>query len=525
MRMGGVAEVAEILGVSRQRVAKLRDRNDFPDPIGQIAQGPIWDLDEVEAWAGSDLRPSTGRPRAADAARTLGDRFVLEGDRIGHGGFADVYRAQDRKHAGRHATPVAVKILRDVDEVEPEAIRRFQRELRLLESIQHSNIVSILGHGQTTGDGIWYAMPLAQGSLVQFADEIRGNNALILDLIRQVCAGLAHIHAMSIYHRDLKPGNILRFEDGRWAVSDFGLAVEAERNTTALTSTFRGIGTPWFTAPEQWLDARSVNHLADIFSLGKVLQELLGGDLRGGDDIPPGPLRPIVMKATAPRSEQRYCSVEDLLAAVEAALAAPTTRWETPEDTAQRLLERVRLPKATDTDLAELSAWALALDENNHEDMVLLARVLPWISNRSIRHLWSADPQGFRVIFRHFSDHIPTADFGFEYCDVVASFSRKAAHETDDIDVLRNVIRSLVELGHRYNRWRVRDIVTTILQGIRETEPSLAATEALRTANPDAVEWTLSDFSVRSLPPVLRSGIQDLLSSLLDGRSLPKPLA
>ena len=83
-----------------------------------------------------------------------------------------------------------------------------------------------------------------------------------------------------------------------------------------------------------------------------------------------------------------------------------------------------------------------------------------------------------------------------------------------DTAVLRDAIRSLAELGDRHNRWRVRDIVTTILQSIRETEPSLAATEALRAASQDAVEWTLTEFSVRSLPPVLRAGIHDLLQTL-----------
>ncbi|WP_261556251.1 serine/threonine-protein kinase [Frankia tisae] len=510
--MGGVTEVAEILGVSRQRVAKLRDRADFPDPIAEIAQGPIWDLDEIKEWGGSDLRLSSGRPRADTTARTLGGRFILEG-RIGQGGFADVYRALDRKQTGRNATPVAVKLMSDVSAVDPEAVRRFERELRLLESIRHPNIVPILGQGQTPAGGIWYAMPLAQGSLAAFIEELQGRNALILDLMRQVGAGLTHIHDREIYHRDLKPGNILRLEDGVWAIADFGLAVDAERATTALTSTLRGIGTAWYTAPEQWRDARSVNHLADVFSLGKVLQELVIGEAPVTNDVPPGPLRPIVLRATAERPEHRYSSVRDFLVALGTAVEAPRDDWESAEDTAERLLERVRLPKAAEADLDELATWALALDENDTDDMTVLARVLPWISTRSIRYLWAADPAGFQRIFRHYSKHIETTGFGFEYCDVLADFSRKAVKETDDTDVLREAVRSLVELGHRHNRWRVRDVVTTILQSIRKAEPALAAGEALRGADPDAVEWTLSEFSVRSLPPILRKEINMLLSS------------
>lgn len=514
MRMGGVSEVADILRVSRQRVAKLRERNDFPDPIAEIAQGPIWDLDQIEAWRHSGLRLSSGRPRSDTTARTLGDRFVLEEPRIGSGGFADVYRAADRKQTRRHPAPVAVKVLRRVDDLDPDAVRRFQRELRLLEAIRHPNVVPILGHGQTATDEIWYAMPLAQGSLADFAEEIQGKDALVLDVMRQVCAGLGHIHQQAVYHRDLKPDNILRLDDGVWAISDFGLAVEAERMTTTLTATMQGVGTPWFTAPEQWRDARSVNHLADIFSLGKVLQELVIGELPVDSEMPPGPLRPIVTKATAPRPEQRYRSVEEFVAALETAIEASSTNWESAEDAAKRLLQRVRLPHAATADLDELASWALALDENNHDDMVALARVLPWISAHSIRHLWQSDEQAFRTIFRHYSTRVEHGMFSFDYCDVLAEFSRRAVNESNDTDILRDAIRSLTELGYQHNRWRVRDVVTTILQSIRETEPSLGATEALRAASQDAVEWTLTEFSVRSLPPVLRAGIHDLLQAL-----------
>jgi serine/threonine protein kinase len=510
--MGGVTEVAEILGVSRQRVAKLRERADFPDAIAEIAQGPIWDLDAIEAWGGSDLRLSSGRPRADTAARTLGGRFVLEEPRIGRGGFADVYRAVDRKQTGRDATPVAVKVLRDVSDVDPETVLRFKRELRLLESIRHPNVVPILGQGQTASGEIWYAMPLAQGSLVAFAEDLQGQTAMILDLVRQVGAGLAHIHSRGIFHRDLKPGNILRFEDGDWALADFGLAVEAERATTALTTTRRGIGTTWYTAPEQWLDARNVDHRADIFSLGKVVQELLSGDAPVTTDIPPGPLRPILQRAMAERPEHRYATVEDFIAALETATAAPTDGWESAEDTARRLLERVRLPKAATADLDELATWALGLDENDEDEMAALVRVLPWISPSSIRYLWAADPPACQRIFRHYSNHIETHGFTFDYCDVLADFSRKAIKETGDAEVLGDAIRSLVALGRNHNRWYVRDVVTTILQSIRMPEPALVAVEALRAADASAVQWTLSDFSVRSLPPILRRGIDELVS-------------
>lgn len=514
MRMGGVSEVAELLGVSRQRVSKLRERPDFPDPLGELAQGPIWDLEAIKRWHGSGLRQaSAGRPRAEVAAGTLGGRFVLEEPPIGHGGFADVYRAIDKKQAGRTPALVAVKVLNDVASVDPEAIRRFKRELRLLEQLEHPNVVPILGYGETSVEGIWYAMPLAQGSAADSIEELTGRPAEIRDLMRQVCAGLSYVHGEGIFHRDLKPANILRTRSGGWAISDFGLAVEAERNTTVLTSTMRaGLGSWWYTAPEQWRDARSADHRSDIYSLGKVLQELVGGEPPINNEMPAGPFRPIVERATANRPEHRYATVQEFLSALELAVEGRKGQWETAEDVAKRLLERVRLPKPAAEDLDELVAWAQSLDEHEHLDMEALSRVLPWISAWSIRHLWARDDGAFRRMFEKYSDYIAESGFNFDYCDVLADFSRRAVEETGDPGVLRATATSLAELGESHNRWHVRDVLTGVLQTVRDVEPALAALEGLRSARKSAVRWIITDFTLRSLHPVLRAGVHEHLN-------------
>ncbi len=509
VRMGGVTEVAELLSVSRQRLSKLRERPDFPDPIGNLAQGAVWDLDVVEAWHGAGSRTSrAGRPKAADAARTLGGRFVLE-EKIGRGGFADVYRAADNKQGGQL---VAVKVLHDVAMVEPEAIRRFHRELRLLEGLSHPHVIQVLGQGETSQDAVWYAMPLAQGSLLDALPELAGNQALVVDAVRQVCAGLTYIHEQGIFHRDLKPGNVLRTQSGTWAISDLGLAVEVERQTTRLTSTLRqGLGSWWYTAPEQWLSAGSADQRSDIYSMGKVLQELLTGDPPVNNEMPAGPLRPVVERATANRPERRYSSVAEFLAAVEGAVEAPKGTWETAEDAAKRLLERVRLPRPADEDLAELLSWAQALDEDDDEDMAAMARVLPWISKGSVRRLWASDSEAFQRVFVRHCRYVAAAGFAFEYCDVLADFARRAAEQTCDVTVLRMAVRSLAELGYNHNRWYVRDVLTAVLQAIRDTEPAVAAIDGLREAGEAAVAFSVSEFTLRSLHPLLRSGIQTYL--------------
>lgn len=204
---------------------------------------------------------------------------MLDAAPIGAGTFADVYRATDKK-PDQHASSkqVAVKVLRDVSTVDIEAIHRFRRELRLLEQVEHDHVISVLAHGDMGTDGFWYAMPLATGNLAGWVDTCASNPSSILDVMRQVCAAVAYLHEQRIFHRDLKPANVLLTENGLWAVADLGLAVEFRRQTV-LTSTLReGLGSWCYTAPEQWKVARSADERSDIYSLGKILQQLVTGD-------------------------------------------------------------------------------------------------------------------------------------------------------------------------------------------------------------------------------------------------------
>lgn len=508
VRLGGMTEVAQVLGVTPQRIGALRARPDFPDPVGQIVQGPIWDLDVIAEWNNSGLRQTkAGRPKSDVATRTLGGRFLLELPAIGSGGFADVFRATDRKTGD----VVAVKVLRDTASVEPEAIARFQRELQLLEGLRHPNIISVIAHGKTDDADVWYAMPLAQGSLADFIDKIEGKPPFVVDIMRQICEGLSYIHTNGVLHRDLKPGNVLRLESGEWAVSDFGLAVQAERDATPLTSTLRaGMGSWVYAAPEQWARARSADQRSDIYSLGKVLQELVTGEYPVNTEIPAGPLRPVIERATSNKPSQRYASVAEFLDALQRNLDAHQEHqdWESRDQTAERLHDRMLSPSTTPADLTEMLEWAATLDESDYDDMFALSRVLPWCSASSITYLWDHDRSTFRRVFERFTDFVGRTAFSFEYCDVLANFIRRAVAVTSDSSVLRMAVGALAVLGPLHNRWHVRDVLVGILQDVKNEEMALAAIEALRTVTPTDLNWSITDFTIRTLPPTIRAGIE-----------------
>jgi eukaryotic-like serine/threonine-protein kinase len=514
MKPAGVSEVAEELGISRQRLAQLRQREDFPPPVVDLSSGPIWDLEHIRRWGANSSRQA-GRPRSESAKRLLNDRFELLDDPIGSGGFADVFRAMDHLEASRsdEEAVVAVKVLRAFDD--EEAKSRFARELRLLIGVDHPHVVPVIDAGEDADGRPWYAMPLAVGSL---EDELASLTAgggdkrhLILDILEQVGEGLGYLHAQGIWHRDLTPGNILRTREGLWALSDFGLAREAERRTATITTTTAAWGTLLYLAPEQMANFKDANALVDVFSLGKVLEAMvLGGHPFPGRQGEHGAFRPVIAKATRSQPHQRYQTVGLLIDDVRALVNASQGRWEASDEALDRLLERVRggdIAAARETLEAVESAAANRDDELMRE----LCEVLPFMSKDQIRVLWNDDSERFQHVYGNFTDTIATAGFPFSFCDILADFCRDVVSVTDDVEVVRLTTNGLAGLGYRHNRWHVQRVLLSLLQGVRTPEIAVAALDGLREARHSAVEWTLSDFATRSLHPILRDGITGLL--------------
>lgn len=510
--LGGVSEVAEVLGLSRQRVAQLRERPDFPDPVVDLASGPVWDLGEVRSWLGSGVRQGPGRPKGTK--RVVGRRFELEEPAIASGGFGQVYRALDRKTNEL----VAVKVLKDVKNVDDEAVLRFKRELRLMkEQLDHPHVMTVIDHGDLQDlDSIWCAMPLAAGSLAEEIKDFRGDHSSVVDLARQLCAGLNYVHDAGVLHRDLKPGNILRTTEGVWAISDFGLAREVERQTEALTSTLaQGMGTIVYASPEQWARPKTAEVRDDVFSLGKILQHAITGELPmvPAYQIPESPLRAVIQRATGPRNN-RYDSARALLSAIEQAVNLYDPTWEAPADREARLHARVASPTVDSVALDELLGWLQQDDlESRPDDQKAACRVLVNCSREGLAYLWRTNSPGFRHAYSVFADWVQEAGFGFDYCDVLADFAASAAHVTDDNDILRNTVTSLAALGCDHNRWHVRTVSVSLLQNIRDHEHALVALEGLQAAEPHQVRWTVTDFVLRSLHPALRSGVAAILKA------------
>ena len=207
---------------------------------------------------------------------------------LGAGGMGEVYRARDQ----RLDRDVAIKMLRRDVTADRDQLARFEREARLLASLNHPNIATI--HGVESTDGVHaIVMELVEGdTLAERLGSGRGARRLAVDealnFAKQIADGLDAAHERGIVHRDLKPSNIKITPDGVVKVLDFGIAKSVrsahamqtldEELTVTRDGTRDGvvIGTAAYMSPEQ-ARGQAVDKRADIWAFGCVLYEMLTG--------------------------------------------------------------------------------------------------------------------------------------------------------------------------------------------------------------------------------------------------------
>jgi eukaryotic-like serine/threonine-protein kinase len=248
-------------------------------------------------------------------------------ERIGRGAMGIVYSARNIE-SGR---PVAIKLMMADLEGDRETRVRFEREARVAGEMLHRNVINVYEMGEEDGR-LYMVMELLDGETL--GDYLRRVGKLplerALDLMMQMCEGLAVAHAHAIVHRDIKPGNLFVLRDGGLKILDFGVARLANSSMTA--SGFI-VGTPDFMSPEQ-ARGKGIDQRSDVFSAGAVFYYMLSGrkpfmanDLPAvihkvnseappplaPDEAPPGLAR-IVMKALAKLTDDRYADMGALLA-------------------------------------------------------------------------------------------------------------------------------------------------------------------------------------------------------------------
>lgn len=258
--------------------------------------------------------------------RVLNDRYKIT-ERVGLGGMAEVYRAQDNV-LGRI---VAVKVMLPQYAADPTFTQRFRQEAASAAKLQSPYIVSIYDWG-LDDDTYYIVMEFLRGTDLKTAIKERGtiNQRKAAEIGSQVAQALSVAHAANIIHRDIKPQNIMIQPDGNIKVMDFGIARAGD---AGLSQTSTVLGTAHYVSPEQ-AQGKELTPASDIYSLGIVLYESITGKLpfdgtdavsvavKQVNEIPDPPsahnpnidptLEAIIMKAMEKDPERRFQSASEM---------------------------------------------------------------------------------------------------------------------------------------------------------------------------------------------------------------------
>ena len=258
---------------------------------------------------------------------------------IGAGGMGAVYKARQE---GLDRV-VALKILPEEFGHDVKFALRFTREARTLAKLNHPNIVSVYEFGDTEGT-YYFLMEYVDGSTLRDivnAQQLTPESALAI--VPHLCDALQYAHDKGVVHRDIKPENILMSVDGSVKIADFGLSrlLGTENQQYSLTATHQVMGTPRYMAPEQLEGAPSVDHRADIYSLGVVIYEMLTGELPIGRFAAPSVkaeidvrLDEVVLRTLEKEPQHRYQRASQIksdvqtIASTDHPATVPTTAHE-----------------------------------------------------------------------------------------------------------------------------------------------------------------------------------------------------
>lgn len=207
-------------------------------------------------------------------------RYIIKAE-LGRGGMATVYHAHDPLFERE----VALKVLPREMLHDPQFRSRFEREIKMVASLEHPSIVPVYDVGDENGQPYFVMRFMTGGSL---SDLIKKGQFSIQDtanIISKVAQGLAYAHRKGIIHRDLKPDNILFDENAEPFISDFGIAKLAESGSSLTGSGV--IGTPAYMSPEQ-AQGTQVDGRSDVYGLGVIIYQMLTGQQPYSADTPMG---------------------------------------------------------------------------------------------------------------------------------------------------------------------------------------------------------------------------------------------
>lgn len=405
----------------------------------------------------------------------IDNRFrVLE--TLGGGGFGKVVKVLDLFEGNE----VALKYCYSVDQVD---IRRFKREIRIMEGIKHENVINIIG-SNIEHNPPFFTMPIAKKSLTDVIPNLKDDIVKVTEVFESICKGINAIHISGHTHRDIKPDNVLLFDDNRIVVSDLGLAKFDERDSTVLTRASIAIGSRDYMSPEQmqYGGTRDFDHRGDVYQLGKTFYHLLTGLNPGIINIQSIPLsfRYAVQKSTRLEPDERYQSVGELLDAVLDARRAmdpsmnPKSVYEQLVSVAEEKLQSNEYDRENVTKLIEL-----IFNTEDKDDIIEFFNKIP----ERLLPIYSTDlATEFEPVLEKYRKAIDSEvrEYPFHFAEIVSGKMKLVYNSAQKSELKKDAILSTLFAAVSLNRFAAMGDFDRMLLSIVEDEDAFAIAGALK---------------------------------------------
>lgn len=379
---------------------------------------------------------------------------ISEIKRIGSGGFGNVDLVQDIANGNQYARKTFS--INQPQELPPELAenvrKRFIREASIQYQLKHKNIVPVLFKDLTSNPPS-FLMPVATSSLDKDIAINRNLNGNFLRAIMDILSGLEEIHSMQIYHRDLKPQNVLGFntpEGSYYAISDFGLMSVKDTQISALTHTGMKMGSDYYTAPEIVSDLKKASSLSDIYSVGCILHDFVGTADRipcGEIDNDTGPYAHIMRVCTRRDPSRRFQSVAMLRDAILSIDPSVITNINAEASTYINAL-------ANEANLASQVCRQLVdyVEDNitNDNSTAIFQR----LTLGAIQKIIQLDSAAATRLGEAYAKWASDYSFPFEQCDGVCNRLSEFLN-LESLNCKSEILISMLLMGTSHNRWYV----------------------------------------------------------------------